>query len=138
MRGFAVALLILALAHTRARAQAQTFEEKTAKLRDLVQAIDGGSNEATEVPLSGWIQQAETELRAITPKLTPAEKTRASLDAYRQALAKYLEFQTDIYRFFRDPPPESTRQADADHITEIQKEAHRAVERADSLFSAGN
>ena len=136
MRCTIVAALLLAFANTPARAQTQTYEQKTAKLRDLVSAIDGGANEAAEVPLSGWIQMAQNELRAIKTKLTPAEKSRASLDAYAQALTKYLEFQNDLYKFFRDPPPDGSN--DAAKITEVEKDAHKAVVHADSLFAAGN
>jgi hypothetical protein len=138
MRWIITAALLLAFANTPARAQTQTYEQKTAKLRDLVTAIDAGANEASEVPLSGWIQMAQNELHAIKPKLTPAEKARASLNAYDQALAKYLEFQNDLYKFFREPPPDATRQTNADQITEVEKDAHKAVEHADSLFAAGN
>lgn len=122
----------------RASTQAPSFDDKTAHLRGLVQAIDDGSNDATQVPLSGWLQQAQNELRTLAPTLTPAERTRTSFAAYGAAVAKYLEFQNAIYRFLQNPPPTATRQTDADKITEIQEQAHRAVQRADSLFAAGN
>ncbi len=138
MRTVAVAALLIALAHTRASAQMQTYDQRTEKLRGLVEAIDAGSNDVSMTPLSGWLIQAASELKALKPGLTPAEKTRASFDAYATAVAKYQEFQDDVYRFLGNPPPEATRQADADRITTIQEAAHKAVLLADSLFNAGN
>src|SRR5437588_455657 len=116
---------------------AQTFEQKTQHLRDLVQAIDEGANDAADVPISGWLTQAEKELKKILPKLSASEQARPSLAAYRSALQLYTEFQDRVYAFFGAPPADSVKQDISDKITATEKSAHAAVLLADSLLIVG-